>query len=37
MFLYARVVLDNLLCQITLHDLKRELEPDTFPKEIDEA
>ncbi|KAL2272435.1 hypothetical protein FJTKL_06560 [Diaporthe vaccinii] len=37
MFLYARVVLDNLLGQITLHDLKRELEPDTFPKEIDQA
>ncbi|KAK7697207.1 hypothetical protein SLS64_013764 [Diaporthe eres] len=30
-------VLDNLMCQVTLRDLKRELEPDTFPKEINQA
>ncbi|KAK2601326.1 hypothetical protein N8I77_010782 [Diaporthe amygdali] len=37
MFLYARVVLDNLLAQVRLCDLNRELEPDTFPQGIDQA
>lgn len=37
MFLYARVVLENLLGQITLRDLRQELQPDTFPKGIDQA
>ncbi|KAI1658130.1 WD40 repeat-like protein [Daldinia decipiens] len=37
MFLYARVVLENLLNQTKLFGLKRELQPGTFPEEIDKA
>ncbi|KAI1808973.1 WD40 repeat-like protein [Daldinia bambusicola] len=37
MFLYARVVLDNLLSQTRLSGLKAEIKPDTFPKGIEKA
>ncbi|KAH6958961.1 hypothetical protein DER45DRAFT_613462 [Fusarium avenaceum] len=37
MFLYARVVLHNLMNQATLSDLKKELQPGTFPKGIEDA
>lgn len=37
MFLYARVVLDNLLGQVTLGRLKKELQPGTFPDGIEQA
>lgn len=37
MFLYARVVLENLLAQISLDGLRQELHPDTFPQEIGQA
>ncbi|KAF5004202.1 hypothetical protein FDECE_9284 [Fusarium decemcellulare] len=37
MFLYARVVLNNLLNQATLFDLKNEIHPDTFPRGIEDA
>lgn len=37
MFLYARVVLENLLAQVTLDGLRQELHPDTFPQEISQA
>lgn len=37
MFLYAKVVLDNLLGQVTLGRLEKELQPDTFPKGIEQA
>ncbi|SPJ80179.1 uncharacterized protein FTOL_08571 [Fusarium torulosum] len=37
MFLYARVVLHNLMNQATLSDLRKELQPGTFPKGIEDA
>jgi hypothetical protein len=37
MFLYAKLVMENLLRQRTREDLMRELEPNTFPKGLDEA
>ncbi|KAF4454890.1 zinc finger protein [Fusarium austroafricanum] len=37
MFLYARVVLNNLLNQVTLSDLNKEVHPDTFPRGIEDA
>ncbi|KAM5350500.1 hypothetical protein ACJ41O_007005 [Fusarium nematophilum] len=37
MFLYARVVLDNLLSQTRLSRLKQELNPNTFPRRIEDA
>ncbi|KAI1120105.1 hypothetical protein F5Y10DRAFT_290315 [Nemania abortiva] len=37
MFLYARVVLGNLLSQTKLSGLKREIEPGTFPRGIEKA
>ncbi|KAI1355974.1 hypothetical protein F5Y01DRAFT_325067 [Xylaria sp. FL0043] len=37
MFLYARVVLGNLLSQTKLSGLKREVEPGTFPRGIEKA
>jgi hypothetical protein len=37
MFLYARVVLHNLMNQATLSDLKKELQPGTFPQGIEDA
>ncbi|KAF9769817.1 hypothetical protein IL306_012717 [Fusarium sp. DS 682] len=37
MFLYARVVLDNLINQATLSDLKKEISPETFPRGIEDA
>ncbi|KAM0562877.1 hypothetical protein ACHAPJ_001717 [Fusarium lateritium] len=37
MFLYARVVLKNLIGQATLLDLKKEIQPDTFPRGLEDA
>ncbi|KAI1467938.1 WD40 repeat-like protein [Daldinia caldariorum] len=37
MFLYARVVLDNLLSQTRLSSLKAEIQPGTFPEGIEKA
>lgn len=37
MFLYARVVLENLLSQTRLSRLRQEMEPDTFPDGIERA
>ncbi|KAK3373193.1 hypothetical protein B0T24DRAFT_666498 [Lasiosphaeria ovina] len=37
MFLYAKVVLGNLLSQLTRGHFKRELEAENFPKGLDEA
>ncbi|KAI1330306.1 WD40 repeat-like protein [Xylariaceae sp. FL0255] len=37
MFLYARVVLGNLLSQTKLSGLRREIEPGTFPQGIERA
>ncbi|KAI0414744.1 WD40 repeat-like protein [Xylaria grammica] len=37
MFLYARVVMENLLNQTQLSRLRKELEPGTFPKGIEKA
>ncbi|KAI0456380.1 WD40 repeat-like protein [Xylaria acuta] len=37
MFLYARVVLENLLNQTRLSRLKEEIEPGTFPQGIEKA
>lgn len=37
MFLFAKVVLSNLLDQPTLGDLERELEEDNFPEGMDQA
>ncbi|KAI8715820.1 NACHT domain-containing protein [Fusarium sp. LHS14.1] len=37
MFLYARVVLENLLGQTRLSGLKREIQADTFPRGIEKA
>ncbi|RYP14230.1 hypothetical protein DL765_006510 [Monosporascus sp. GIB2] len=37
MFLYARVVLENLLNQTRLTQLKKEMEHETFPKGIEKA
>jgi hypothetical protein len=37
MFLYAKLVMKNLFDQTRLSNLRRELEPSTFPKGIDKA
>ncbi|KAG5790885.1 hypothetical protein H9Q69_010051 [Fusarium xylarioides] len=37
MFLYARVVLDNLAAMDSKRDFKDELESDAFPKDLDQA
>ncbi|KAI0599781.1 hypothetical protein F4775DRAFT_583134 [Biscogniauxia sp. FL1348] len=37
MFLYARVVLGNLLSQTNLRGLRQEIEPGTFPQGIERA
>jgi len=37
MFLYSKVVLNNLLAQISPYYLKRELSTDNFPKGLDQA
>ncbi|KNB14862.1 hypothetical protein FOXG_13623 [Fusarium oxysporum f. sp. lycopersici 4287] len=37
MFLYARVVLDNLAAMDSKRDFKDELENDSFPKDLDQA
>jgi len=37
MFLYAKVVLSNLLDQPTLGDFERELQEEIFPQGIDQA
>ncbi|KAF2178019.1 hypothetical protein K469DRAFT_601007, partial [Zopfia rhizophila CBS 207.26] len=37
MFLYAKLVMNNLLAQTRLVNLRRELEPGRFPKSIGEA
>lgn len=37
MFLYAKVVLSNLLDQPTLGDFEREIEEENFPQGMDEA
>jgi hypothetical protein len=37
MFLYARVMLGNLLSQTTRSGLQQEIAPGTFPKGIEKA
>lgn len=37
MFLYAKVVLENLLSQRSLGHVKRELKTEHFPRGLDEA
>ncbi|KAL3470718.1 hypothetical protein BJX99DRAFT_267263 [Aspergillus californicus] len=37
MFLYAKVVIDNLSCQYTRDDLMKELAPGVFPNGLDAA
>ncbi|KAF2190709.1 hypothetical protein K469DRAFT_733387 [Zopfia rhizophila CBS 207.26] len=37
MFLYAKIVLSNLLSQASLHNFKKELDPKHFPRGLDEA
>ncbi|KAK8040668.1 hypothetical protein PG991_000456 [Apiospora marii] len=37
MFLYAKLVMENLLAQMTVEELVRELEPDCFPTGLQEA
>ncbi|KAL2841782.1 hypothetical protein BJX68DRAFT_270965 [Aspergillus pseudodeflectus] len=37
MFLYAKVVMDNLACQYTLDELMEELSPGVFPDGLDDA
>lgn len=37
MFLYAKVVLDNLLNQPTVGHFKREIKNENFPKGMDQA
>ena len=37
MFLYARVVLENLLSQTRRSGLRQEMEPGTFPQGLEKA
>lgn len=37
MFLFAKLVLSNLLAQVTLEKLYEELKPGTFPKGFEQA
>ncbi len=37
MFLYARVVLENLLQQVSREELRRELKPGIFPEDLSQA
>jgi hypothetical protein len=37
MFLLAKLICDNLLQQTSTEGLEEELEPDKFPKEVNEA
>lgn len=37
MFLYARIVMRNLLSQTRLSALQREMDPGTFPRGIEKA
>lgn len=37
MFLYVTLVMDNLLDQIDLATMSRELHPDVFPNGLDQA
>jgi hypothetical protein len=37
MFLYAKVVLSNLLDQPTISDFEREIQEENFPQGIDQA
>lgn len=37
MFLYAKVVMDNLLVQYTRRDLENEIAPGVFPDGLDAA
>lgn len=37
MFLYAKLVMNNLLSQTRLSRLKKELEPGTFPRTLKQA
>jgi len=37
MFLLAKLICDNLLQQTSIEGLEEELEPDKFPKEVNEA
>lgn len=37
MFLYARIVLDNLLRQTRLSRLKQEMQPGVFPNGLNKA
>jgi hypothetical protein len=37
MFLFAKLVLANLLAQLNVEDLSKELQPSTFPKGFEQA
>jgi hypothetical protein len=37
MFLYAKIVLSNLLSQVSIYDFKQELKAEHFPQGLDEA
>jgi hypothetical protein len=37
MFLYAKIVLNNLLSQVSVYYFKQELKAEHFPKGLDEA
>ena len=37
MFLYAKIVLSNLLSQVSAYHFKHELKAEHFPKGLDEA
>ena len=37
MFLYAKIVLSNLLNQVSLYCFKQELKSKNFPKGLEEA
>jgi hypothetical protein len=37
MFLYARVVLDNLAAMDSIQEFEDELEADTFPEDLEQA
>ena len=37
MFLYAKIVLGNLLSQVSVYHFNQELKAEHFPKGLDEA
>lgn len=37
MFLFAKLVTENLIAQPTIHDLQREIHPQIFPNGLEQA